>query len=75
MLTRYRLMIIIAVSAFVPWSYSYLVNNDPCTSAHCVWILGFGYLAFAAAIGLFALYHLMMVLEGLWMSFLHRFDK
>ncbi|KSV61840.1 hypothetical protein N182_37755 [Sinorhizobium sp. GL2] len=75
MLTRYRLMIIIAVSAFVPWSYSYLVNNDPCTSEHCVWILGFGYLAFAAVIGLFALYHLMMILEGLWMSFLHRFDK
>ena len=68
MLTVYRLMIILAISAFVPWSYSYLLNNDPCTTAHCVWMLGFGYVAFAAALGLIALYHLVIVLEWLWMS-------
>lgn len=75
MQTRYRLMIVLAVSAFVPWSYSYIVNNDPCTTEQCVWMLGFAYLAFAAALCLFALYHLMLIFERLLMSFLDLFDK
>ncbi|WDZ78244.1 hypothetical protein PWG15_07040 [Ensifer adhaerens] len=69
-----RLAIILAVLVFVPTAWSYLENNDPCTTEYCVWIAGFGFLAVCAALGLFALYHALVILEGLWMSFLHRHD-
>lgn len=70
--TRYRLAIILAVLVLVPAAWWHLENNDPCTTEGCVWIVGFGFLAVSAVLGLLALYHALTMLEGLWTSFLHR---
>lgn len=70
--TRSRLAIILVVLMFVPAAWLYLLNNDPCSSEHCVVISGLGAMAVSAVLGLIALYHALIILEGLWMSFLHR---
>lgn len=71
---RFRLAIILPILVLVPAVWWYFLNNDPCSPGdqYCVMfsVLGLGLLS--AAIGLVALFHILMILEVLWLSFKNR---